>query len=231
VVGSAAVVTRSDEHYNACQRATTLLRWCGREDTLIDRHDARALLDEIHEGPPRRPPPPPSDDAVREERLATFERYRDLVRLLRRGHGAADQARGLALVVHEALERRVDAVGHTAPTARGIKAAQHGQHGHAPPAAGAYAAVSFAYGGASAAAEPEAEDDESDDDSQDSDDSQDAAAAALAASCGIADLGWHVRAEKRRRAEEAGRTVQPRVTVKEVRAWHGMCARRRAHQR
>ena len=63
---------RSEEHYNACERASSLLRW-GSEDTLIDRHDARALLDESALLP-RRAPRPLSDDARREEELAAFER-------------------------------------------------------------------------------------------------------------------------------------------------------------
>ena len=202
---------RSEEHYNACERASSLLRW-GSEDTLIDRHDARALLDESALLP-RRAPRPLSDDARREEELAAFERWRDLVRLLRRGHGGEAEARGLALVAHEALQRRVDAVGHTAPTARDLKAAAQ-----QPQQPGAFGAVPFAYGGDELRAEePDGGEEDSDSDSADSDDSQDAQAAALAAACGIRDLGWHVRAEKRRRAEEAGRgDVSKRPSVKEV---------------
>ncbi len=214
MVGSAATVTRSDAHYQACERDSTLLRWCGREDTLIDRHDARALLDSIHEGPPRRPLPRPSDEAVREEHLATFERYRDLVRLLRRGYGGAEQQRGLALVVHEGMQRRVEAVGHTAPTARGLKSGEPGQAAQQA----SHAAVPFSYGGTTVAGEDEEDEGGDSDDSCDTDDSQDAQAAALAAACGIRDLGWHVRADKRRRTEEAGRDTQwRRTTVKEVR--------------
>jgi hypothetical protein len=239
LVGHASVIVRSDEHYAACQRPSTLLRWCGRDDTLIDRHDARGLLDELAlVGPPsRRAPPPQSDDAAREEHLAAYERYRDLVRLLRRGYGAEEQARGLALVAHEALQRRVDAVGHTAPTARGLKAQAHGGHGAhgggggGGGGGGAYAAVGFSYGGAAGADEGE-EDEPGDDEgggssSADSDDSQDAAAAAAASACGIRDLGWHVRAERRRRAEEEERSANfsgRRVTVKDVRA-HGTLTR------
>jgi hypothetical protein len=227
LVGHASPVVRSDEHYAACQRPATLLRWCGREDTLIDRHDARGLLDEMALSglPSRRAPPQQSDDAAREEHLAAYERYRDLVRLLRRGYGAEEQARGLALVAQEALARRVAAVGHTAPTARGLKAQAHGGHGAGAAPVGAYAAVGFSYGAGAAAADDD-EDGAGDDDdggssSADSDDSQDAAAASAAAACGILDLGWHVRAERRRRAEEEERSAhfsgRPRITVKDVR--------------
>ena len=189
----------SDELHASCERGATLLRWCGRDDTLIDRHDARALLDFVREAPPWKPGPRPgprlSDDAAREERLAQFERYKDLVRLLRRGLDGAEQPRGLALVEAEALQRRVAAVGHTAPTAREVRV---------PPAA------ALARGGS---------DDDDDDDSEDSEDEQ---AAALAAACGIGDYGWHVRDEKRRAAEAAGAgPTAPHITKRDVRfpAW------------
>ena len=195
--GHAVAVHASDELHASCERGATLLRWCGRDDTLIDRHDARALLDTVREAPPWQPGPRPGprlpDDAAREERLAQFERYKDLVRLLKRGLGGAEQPRGLALVESEALQRRVAAVGHTAPTAREMRV----------PAAGA--APALARGG-------------SDDDDDDSDDSEDEAAAALAAACGIADYGWHVRDEKRRAAEAAGSgPAAPHITKRDVR--------------
>ena len=191
----------SDELHASCERGATLLRWCGRDDTLIDRHDARALLDTVREAPPWQPGPRPgprlSDDAAREERLAQFERYKDLVRLLKRGLGGAEQPRGLALVESEALQRRVAAVGHTAPTAREMRV----------PAAAAGAAPALARGGSD------------DDDDDGSEDSEDEAAAALAAACGIADYGWHVRDEKRRAAEAAGAgPAAPHITKRDVRS-------------
>lgn len=196
----------SDEHHAACERGATLLRWCGRDDTLIDRHDARALLDVVREAalpwrPGPRPGPRLSDDAAREERLASYERYRDLVRLLRRGLGGAEQAAGLEAVEAEALQRRVQAVGHTAPTAREVRSAPS-------------APQPFSYGGTAAAAAA-SDDDEEEGGSEDSEDEQ---AAALARECGIADFGWHVRDEKRRAAEAQGAGPSaPHVTKRDVR--------------
>lgn len=197
-VGHACTVHASDEHHAALQRGSTLLRWCGRDDTLIDRHDARALLDAVREAPlPWKPGPRPgprlSDDAARDERLAAFERYRDLVRLLRRGLGGAEQPRGLQLVEAEALQRRVAAVGHTAPTAREVRGSAVPVPAPLPLPAG------------------------SDDDDDGSDYSEDEQAASLAKACGIADYGWHVRDEKRRAAEAAGASgQQPHVTKRDV---------------
>ncbi len=141
------------------------------------------------------------------------------MRLLRRGYGGSSQAHGLALVVMECQQRRVEAVGHTAPTARALKASSKDKQ----PPGGAYAAVGFAYGVAEATtqaannASGAARDAEAED-SPDTEDSEDDQAAAVAATLGIRSLGRHVREDKRQRAEEAERSNQPRpVTVKEVR--------------
>jgi len=57
--------------------------WNGKEDVLIDRFDGRALLDFIREG--RLRVPQRSEEEEELEEFVNFERYRDLIKLRRRG--------------------------------------------------------------------------------------------------------------------------------------------------
>ena len=129
------------------------------------------MLDIIREPVPGRPAAQLSEEAEHEEALCNFERYRDLVRLARTGYATAPDAadernveeRGIAKIEREELDRRVVEVGHTAPTAKDIKAEQRaagvgsGRSGPVPGGPGAagaasaagkgiYANVGFSYG-------------------------------------------------------------------------------------
>lgn len=74
-------------------------------------------MDFIREPIPGRPQQPLSEELQHEEDQCNYERYRDLVRLLRKGH-TEDEAAGLEYVEKEEIERRVEADGHNAPTAQ-----------------------------------------------------------------------------------------------------------------
>ncbi len=76
VSGTACHVMRSDVHHAAQQQQSTLLSHCG---ALIDRHDARALLDFVRPPTSSQPATQQSEKERREEEALAYERCAVLV--------------------------------------------------------------------------------------------------------------------------------------------------------
>lgn len=74
-------------------------------------------MDFIRGPVPGRPQQPLSDELQHEEDQCNYERYRDLMRLMRKGY-TEDEEGGLEYVEKEEIERRVEVDGHNAPTAQ-----------------------------------------------------------------------------------------------------------------
>lgn len=76
----------------------------------------RMTMDFIREPIEGRPRPPLSDELQHEEDQCNYERYRDLVRLVRKG--LTEDEKGLEYVEKEEIDRRALVDGHNAPTAQ-----------------------------------------------------------------------------------------------------------------
>jgi hypothetical protein len=207
-----------------------LVPWAnGAADTLIDRFDARALLDFYRPPDPavaRRQQAPRSAAQLEAEELLAFERYRDLARLMCLGLAPAQ---GLAHAQQENVAVRAQA----RAAAAAAVAAQQAQAGGGPgggaggggggaAAAAAYAAVGFSYGGDEGGeeVEGEAEGEAEGEEAEDSEDegapdeaarAQEAAADALAAALfGVDDFSATLRWATRREQEAAEAALQRR---------------------
>lgn len=207
VDGRPCSLSRNDSYYYSVEHQEGLVPWDGNPDILIDRFDARALLDAYA----LRPTPAgsrqqrhlSSRDKQLEAMLA-FESYRDLVRLM--ALGLAPQE-GIMRVQEENVAVRAQA--RTAAAARQAQTRLPGAEG-APVQAPTYAAVGFSYGndeeaGVASASEAE-EDSEHSGDEEAGDEAQRAADAEMDAVAvrmlGLEDfsslLRWSVRQEEER---------------------------------
>ncbi|KAF9599965.1 hypothetical protein IFM89_002000 [Coptis chinensis] len=85
-VGTRCRMYRDDGIYQATQDQQGLIPWNGKQDILIDRFDGRALLDFIRDSTSRNFRLHSKTEEEEElEEFVNFERYRDLIKLRRRG--------------------------------------------------------------------------------------------------------------------------------------------------
>ncbi|KAG6496466.1 hypothetical protein ZIOFF_044333 [Zingiber officinale] len=78
-------VHRDDGLYQAAQDQQGRIPWNGKQDVLIDRFDGQALLDFIRDHSSRNNHFQQKTEEEEVEEFVNFERYRDLIKLQRRG--------------------------------------------------------------------------------------------------------------------------------------------------
>ncbi|URE11762.1 splicing factor, arginine serine-rich 16 [Musa troglodytarum] len=200
VAGSRCRFYRDDGLYQAAQDQQGLIPWNGKQDILIDRFDGRALLDFIRDSSSRAYRVQERTEEEEEvEEFVNFERYRDLIKLRRRGFTDEDGLRH----VHQELEAK-----NSLPFAF-----ERPQSTHPPTSKGSYSQVGFSYKGDgheeshnldSGNEEEEDDEDDEDDDEKDfsSDDSNDEKMETIAKEFGIKRYNWLVYMDKKAKEEE-----------------------------
>lgn len=203
---------KNDAQYYAIQNNEGLVPWNGQQDTLIDRYDARSLLDMYVEPDLRvlRSRPKTAKQQDLEEMLA-FEGFRDLIRLSCLG---LTEAQGIAHAQEENVVLRAQAKAQAQAAALANLGKSGGSGGGSgvpgqigPPAgSGAFAAVGFSYGGE----EEGSGDDSGSDEEEDSEEEEEGAGTAedvdmdrLAELFGVEDFSSMLRWAMRQEAEEA----------------------------
>ncbi|VFQ58381.1 unnamed protein product [Cuscuta campestris] len=194
-VGTRCRIYRDDALYQATEDEQGMIPWNGKQDTLIDRFDGRALLDFIRDTSSRSFRAPQRTEEEEElEEFVNFERYRDLIKHRRRGFNDAD---GLQYVSQE-MEAKVVAQFD----------ADRPQITQTSTSKGSYSQVGFSYDGevkdeahySDADEDGEGEEDEEDD--FNSDDSCDEAMESVAKEFGVKRYGWLVYMDKKAKEEE-----------------------------
>mmetsp|Transcript_27123 Transcript_27123/g.68964 ORF Transcript_27123/g.68964 Transcript_27123/m.68964 type:complete len:608 (-) Transcript_27123:43-1866(-) len=197
---------------------SALIPWNGDTDNMIDRFDARALLDFYRDPPPNaQRQKTPQEEKLQE--LLAFEAYRDLVAL--RARGLAEGV-GIELAAQENLEKRAQ-MRVIATQAFRIQSHMAVPEAAAPPGAaaagtGMYSAMGFNYGGGQAAdAADSSSSSSSDDDSDDeagggeADDAQDRVDDVAEEEYGIRDFSYRLhRALQQEGEQEAALLSRPR---------------------
>ncbi|CAI0553560.1 unnamed protein product [Linum tenue] len=225
VLGNRCRMYRDDGLYQAAEDQQGLIPWNGKDDVLIDRFDGRALLDFIREAGSRNfRQPEKSEEEEELEEFVSFERYRDLIKLRRRGCrcylpleellGTRFYKLGFLCVVtvndeeglrHVMQEMEAKAI---APFVSNSKS----QQSQPPANKGTYSQVGFSYGGDGKEEEKlsDGDDDEDDDDEDEdeededfnSDDSGDEGIDVIAKEFGVKRFGWLVYMDKKAKEEE-----------------------------
>ncbi|WOL02796.1 CLK4-associating serine/arginine rich protein [Canna indica] len=198
VAGTRCRVHRDDGLYQAAQDQQGLIPWNGKQDVLIDRFDGRALLDFIRDSSTRAHRVQEKTEEEEEvEELVNFERYRDLIKLRRRGFTDEE---GLQHVRQELEAKNSIPFAFERPQAPQPSASK-----------GSYSQVGFSYKGDGHEdsnhldSENEDEDDEEDDDDEkdfSSDDSNDEKMEIIAKEFGIKRYNWLVYMDKKAKEEE-----------------------------
>ncbi|KAK4766802.1 hypothetical protein SAY87_008444 [Trapa incisa] len=195
VVGSRCRTYRDDGLYQATQDQQGLIPWNGKDDTLIDRFDGRALLDFIRD-PRRGRQKEMSEEEEELEEFVNFERYRDLIKHRRRGFSDVE---GLQYVQQE-MEAKATAL---------FFPDRSQQQQPTSASKGSYSQVGFSYGGDTKEENAYSDDEEdNDDDEEDEDDdfnscdSNDEGMDGIAKEFGIKRYGWLVHMDKKAKEEE-----------------------------
>ncbi|CAL1408664.1 unnamed protein product [Linum trigynum] len=200
VLGNRCRMYRDDGLYQAAEDQQGLIPWNGKDDVLIDRFDGRALLDFIREAGSRNfRQPEKSEEEEELEEFVSFERYRDLIKLRRRG---LTDEEGLRHVMQEMEAKAI------APFVSNSKS----QQSQPPANKGTYSQVGFSYDGDRKVEEKlsdgddDEDDDENDEDEEDedfnSDDSGDEGIDVIAKEFGVKRFGWLVYMDKKAKEEE-----------------------------
>ncbi|CAI0430044.1 unnamed protein product [Linum tenue] len=199
VLGNRCRMYRDDGLYQAAEDQQGLIPWNGKDDVLIDRFDGRALLDFIREAGSRNfRQPEKSEEEEELEEFVSFERYRDLIKLRRRGLTDEEGVR------HVMQEMEAKAI---APFVSNSKS----QQAQPPANKGTYSQVGFSYDGNRKEDEKlsdgddDEDDDEDDEDEEDdfnSDDSGDEGIDVIAKEFGVKRFGWLVYMDKKAKEEE-----------------------------
>eukprot|EP00850_Spirogloea_muscicola_P009403 SM000052S17795 [mRNA] locus=s52:680207:684370:- [translate_table: standard] len=146
--------------YQAAEAEQGLIPWNDKPDNLIDRFDGRALLDFIREyDSSKRPVREPTDEEEELEDRVNFERYRDLVKLKRKG---LTDIESLAEVEQELAARAAAPVAAERPKQKAESTAGKGTYGQ----------VAFSYGKAGNQANEESDDTDEDDDDEEADEEE-----------------------------------------------------------
>eukprot|EP00850_Spirogloea_muscicola_P008277 SM000044S15924 [mRNA] locus=s44:65057:69059:- [translate_table: standard] len=146
--------------YQAAEAEQGLIPWNDKPDNLIDRFDGRALLDFIREyDSSKRPVREPTDEEKELEDRVNFERYRDLVKLKRKG---LTDIESLAEVEQELAARAAAPVAAERPKQKAESTAGKGTYGQ----------VAFSYGKAGNQANEESYDTDEDDDDEEEDEEE-----------------------------------------------------------
>ncbi|CAM8907908.1 unnamed protein product [Rhodiola kirilowii] len=193
VIGSRCRTYRDDGLYQATEDQQGLIPWNGKEDNLIDRFDGRALLDFIREAGMRRHQVQQKTEEEEElEEYVNFERYRDVIKLRRKGFNDADGLQN----VNQAMEAK------TMPFTLDRSQPQPAT------SKGSYSQVGFSYEG-DGKDSIHLSDDEDDDEyaeeeeeEYNSDDSNDEGMETIAKDFGIKRFGWLVYMDKKAKEEE-----------------------------
>ncbi|XP_064985434.1 uncharacterized protein LOC103969813 isoform X1 [Musa acuminata AAA Group] len=197
VTGARCRVYRDDGLYQAAQDQQGLIPWNGKQDILIDRFDGRALLDFIRDSSSHAYRVQQKTEEEEEvEEFVNFKRYRDLIKLRRRGFTDDE---GLQHV-HQQLEAK-----NSLPFAF-----ERPRSTQLPVSKGSYSQVRFSYKGEgheeshNLDSESEDEDNDEDDDEKDfsSDDSNDERMETIAKEFGIKRYNWLVYMDKKAKEEE-----------------------------
>eukprot|EP00892_Ulva_mutabilis_P003868 jgi/Ulvmu1/1853/UM012_0009.1 len=184
--GRGCKIHRNTQEYENIEQMKVMVPWNGDQDCLIDRFDARSMLDFYREN---KVTPKKTDEELEMEERVAFEAFRDIVKLLRKG--LKDSA-GLAYVENEALDIRVKARSKASADA-GVRFGPGSGSGmatsHIPTVVAAAAAAAATSEAANAAAAGVDEGDEDGDTAEDDmiDAAEDDAAALdrVGAECGI----------------------------------------------
>ncbi|CAI0430209.1 unnamed protein product [Linum tenue] len=208
VLGNRCRMYRDDGLYQAAEDQQGLIPWNGKDDVLIDRFDGRALLDFIREAGSRNfRQPEKSEEEEELEEFVSFERYRDLIKLRRRGCRlgfcvvTVTDEEGVRHVMQEMEAKAI------APFVSNSKS----QQAQPPANKGTYSQVGFSYDGNRKEDEKlsdgddDEDDDEDDEDEEDdfnSDDSGDEGIDVIAKEFGVKRFGWLVYMDKKAKEEE-----------------------------
>jgi len=106
--GRNCLVHHSAEQYEAIERLDGLITWRGGgggQESMIDRFDARAMLD-MYIPPKAQPNRPKSVDELELEEMVAFESYRDLIALMQR---RLSEEKGIAEAERQNVEFRAAA--------------------------------------------------------------------------------------------------------------------------